>query len=255
MGRTKKATELTWLGRCGVEQYAIYSRSLRFPALAWQALLVAMRRSLLVYHVQGIELEVVAVVEPGAGEVKEAQAGASGERQGIDHELGDGTLMDGARFIVEDVDTAVADLQNINVAGDRPSGYERNVKAELLLHVCDVSWCQVDRHLHGNGDGIGQEHEALELVVPALVVGDGLEGKVRNARRKVLLLHDLDTVEVEGIGGLRGTMLFLEERVRTGSGHLGKVRCNGAEGLVLLFGEDEGELAFVDTVGIHLLVM
>jgi len=46
------------------------------------------------------------------GEVKEAQAGASREGEGIDHELGDRPLMDGARFVVEDVDTAVADLQD-----------------------------------------------------------------------------------------------------------------------------------------------
>ena len=163
---------------------------------------VAALRSLLVYHVQGIELEVVTIVEPGTGEVKETQAGAAREREGIDHELGNRPLMDGARFVVEDMDAAIADLQHVNVAGDRPSGYERNVKAELLLHVRDVCWCQVDRHLHGNGDGIGQEHEALELVMPALVVGDGLQRKVRNARRKVLLLNDLDTGEVKGIGCL-----------------------------------------------------
>ena len=50
-------------------------------------------------------------------------------------------------------------------------------------------------------------------------------------------------------------MLFLEKRVRTGSGHLGKVRCNGAEGLVLLVGEDEGELALMQAIRVDLLVM
>ena len=118
--------------------YRLQCGSLRCPTLAWQVLPVAARRSALVHHVQGIELEVVAVVEPGAGEVKEAQAGASGERQGIDHELGDRPLVDGARFVVEDVDAAVADLQDIDVAGDRGSGVDRNVKAEVLLHVRDV---------------------------------------------------------------------------------------------------------------------
>jgi hypothetical protein len=76
-----------------------------------------------------------------------------------------------------------------------------------------------------------------------------------NAWRKILLLHDLDAGEVEGIGCLRSAVLFLEERVRTGGGHLGEVRCNGAEGRVLLFGEDEGELPLVDSVGIDLFVM
>ena len=91
--------------------------------------------------------------------------------------------------------------------------------------------------------------------MPALVVGDGLQRKVRNAWRKVLLLHDLDAFEVKGIGCLRSAVFFLEERVRTGSGHLGKVRCNGAEGLVLLFGEDEGELALVQALHVDLFVM
>ena len=195
------------------------------------------------HHVQGIELEVVAVVEPGADKVEEAQAGATGERQGIDHELGDWPLVDGTRFVVEDVDTAVADLQNIDVAGDRGSGVNRNVKAEFMLHVRDICSREVDRHFHGDGHGIRQEHEALEFVMPALVVGDGLQGKVRDAWRKVLLLHDLDTGEVKRRGGLRRTMFFLEERVRTGGGHLREVLCNGAEGFVLLFGEDKGELA------------
>jgi hypothetical protein len=44
---------------------------------------VTASRSPLVHHVQRIELEVVAVVEPGAGEVKEAQAGADGMTSGM----------------------------------------------------------------------------------------------------------------------------------------------------------------------------
>ena len=180
----------------------LHVRSFRRPTLAWQVLPVAARRSTLVHHVQGMELEVMAVIEPGAGEVKEAQAGAARERQGIDHELGDRPFVDGARFVVEDMDTAVADLEDIDVAGDRVSGVDRNVKAEVLPHVRDVCAREVDRHFHGHGHKIRGEHEALEFVMPALVVGDGLEGKVRNARRKVLLLHDLDASEVKGIGGL-----------------------------------------------------
>ena len=168
------------------------------------------------HHVQGVELEVVTVIKPRAGEVKETQASASRERQGIDHELGDRPLVDGARFIVKHVDAAVADLQNIDVAGDRGSSVDRNVKAKLLLHVRDVCAREIDRHFHCHGDGIRGEHEALELVMPTLVVGDRLQRKVRNPWRKVLPLHDLDAGEVERISGLRGAVLFLEECVRTG---------------------------------------
>ena len=202
LGTTIKAAILTWLERCGVEQYAVYRRSLRFPTLAWQALPVATRRSLLVHHVQGVELEVVTVIKPRAGEVKETQASASRERQRIDHELGNGPLVDGTRFVVEDVDAAVADLQDIDVAGDRSSSVDRNVKAKVLLHVRDVFWRKIDRHFHCHGDGIRGKHKALEFVMPTLVVGDGLQRKMRNARRKVLPLHDLDTGEVERIGCL-----------------------------------------------------
>jgi hypothetical protein len=74
------------------------------------------------------------------------------------------------------------------------------VKAEVLLHVREIFGREVDRHLNRNGHGIGQEHEALQLVMPALVMGDGLEGKMGNARRKVLLLDNLDAGEVEGTG-------------------------------------------------------
>ena len=40
---------------------------------------VTVSRSPLVHHMERVALEVVAVVEPGAGEVKEAQTGAAGE--------------------------------------------------------------------------------------------------------------------------------------------------------------------------------
>ena len=83
-----------------------------------------------------------------------------------------------------------------------PSGVNRNVKAKVLPHVRDVFSREVDRRLHRHGDGISGEHEALDLVMSALVVGDGLQRKVCDARRKVLLLHDLDTGEVKRIGGL-----------------------------------------------------
>jgi hypothetical protein len=110
--------------------------------------------------------------------------------------------MDGARFVVEDVNAAVADLQDIDVASDRGIGCDRNVKAQVVREVMNVLRDQIHRDFHRHGDRIRGEHEALELVMPTLVVGDGLERKVRNAWRKVLLLHDLDAGEVEGNGGL-----------------------------------------------------
>src|SRR5919204_4296039 len=79
----------------------------------------------LMHHMQGIELEVVALIEPGADKVIEPEAGAPRERQGIDHELGDGLVPDRVRLVVEDVDAAVPDLHKIDVAGQRGLGQER----------------------------------------------------------------------------------------------------------------------------------
>jgi hypothetical protein len=70
---------------------------------------------------------------------------------------------------------------------------------DKLTYVCRR---EVNRHLHSYRDRVSGEHEALELVMPALVMGDGLQRKVRDARRKILLLYDLDTGEVKGLGGL-----------------------------------------------------
>ena len=43
--------------------------------------------------------------------------------------------------------------------------------------------------------------------------------------------------------------------MRTGGGHLGEVLGNGAEGLMLLVGEDEGELALVHAIHVDLLMV
>ena len=84
MGRTIKAGRLTGVGLLWCRTVSVYRRSLRFPTLAWQVLSVAARRFAFVHHVQGVELEVVTVIKPRAGEVKETQASASRERQRID---------------------------------------------------------------------------------------------------------------------------------------------------------------------------
>ena len=126
------------------------------------------------YDVQRREFKVVAIIEPGTGKVKETQAGASGKCEGIDHELGDRPLVGGAGFVVEDVDAAVANLEHVDVAGDRGSNIERNVKAEYVCKVVKICWCEIDGHFHRHGHGIGQQHEALQLVMSACVVRDGL---------------------------------------------------------------------------------
>src|SRR5262249_35135239 len=72
----------------------------------------------LMYHVQGIEFEIVVLIEPSADEVIEPKARPPGKRQRIHHELGDGLVPHRVRLIVEDMDAAVADLDEIDVAGE-----------------------------------------------------------------------------------------------------------------------------------------
>jgi hypothetical protein len=91
-----------------------------------------------------------------------------------------------ARLIVKDIDPAVADLQDINVAGEGCGPRQWHVETERVLQVSDICWGEIHRHFHGHGDGVRQEHEALELVVPTRVMGDGLERRVSNTQRQVL---------------------------------------------------------------------
>ena len=72
-----------------------------------------------VHHMQGIKLEVMSLIKPGADKVIEPEAGPAGQRQGIDHKLGNGLVPDRVRFVVEDMDASVADLHEIDVAGQR----------------------------------------------------------------------------------------------------------------------------------------
>ena len=87
-------------------------------------------RPLLVHHVQGIELIIIVLIEPGADEIVEPKAGTARQRQGIDHELRDGSLGLGIRFIVDDMDGAVSDLKKI----DAPSWLWKSVVELSAMH-------------------------------------------------------------------------------------------------------------------------
>ena len=149
---------------------------------------------------QRIKLKVVAFIEPGADEVIEPQSRSPGERQGIDHELGDGLVSYCVRLVVEDMDLAVPDLEKIDVARQRGLGGEGNGKSQIPLHVRDILGCEVDWHFDGYCHRISREHEALEGVVSALIVRHGLQHKAGNTRREVPFLGDCDTCEIECAG-------------------------------------------------------
>lgn len=69
-------------------------------------------------HLQGIEFIIIFVVKPGAFEIIKSKAGKAAERQSIDGELLNRPFFFSPWFVVQDVDLAVSDLDDVYVAGD-----------------------------------------------------------------------------------------------------------------------------------------
>jgi len=67
-----------------------------------------------------------------------------------------------------DVDIAVADLQEVDVAGDH-GAVEFKVKTPSAV-VADVVPREMDRNFHRDRDRIVDEHETLQRLVTLLVV-------------------------------------------------------------------------------------
>jgi hypothetical protein len=94
------------------------------------------------HHVQGIELEVVTLIEPGADKVIEPQACSSRECQGIDHELGNGLVSDRVRLVVEDMDPTALSSSSREQGNTEKKPKTRlwsGCKAEGRLVVCVTS--------------------------------------------------------------------------------------------------------------------
>ena len=80
------------------------------------------------------ELVVFLLVEPGAFDVEEFEAGhADGERERIDRELRDRLVRARIGFVIKNVHGVVADLQKVDVAGD---GARRPTRRELDAVSC-----------------------------------------------------------------------------------------------------------------------
>ena len=65
------------------------------------------------------EIKIAFLIEPAALEEFQRQAGSPGQGERIDRELNVGVrFFAGIRFVVEDVNVSVADLQEVDVTGD-----------------------------------------------------------------------------------------------------------------------------------------
>jgi len=141
----------------------------RFPGVV-----NSMRMLAVAEHSARIEFTILLFVEPGALDVEQPQTRhESGQRQGVDRELGERSVGAGVGLVIEDVHCAVAHLQKIYVSGDRlvgrqVFGAQRN--PVLSLQSPDVGRRQPDRHFDGERHRVIREHEALQGLVAAVVI-------------------------------------------------------------------------------------
>ena len=64
------------------------------------------------------EFAILVFVEPGALDIKETQPGEPGERESIDGELRERSVCAGVGLVVEDMHGPVANLQEVDMAGN-----------------------------------------------------------------------------------------------------------------------------------------
>lgn len=220
---------------------------------------------------------VAGFIEPRAFDVKEPEA-RDEARQGecVDAELGDGFV--GARIglVVEDMDRAVADLQEVDVPGDVArlvagvrkrriewlSGYDRD--AVFVLKRRDVVFAKPDWNFNGNRHAVVGQHKALQFGMPVAVGADARDDQRRRVSGGVALFHHDEPVKGEKIvRQFRGAsaLLPLEEFVGACAWHafekIGE-RCETGIAFAAVIKRavaQKGELGAVISEFIHLRVI
>src|SRR5438132_3775264 len=114
------------------------------------------------------------------------------------------------RFIVEDVDVSVANLEKIEMAGDDVA-FEVEIESVLAV-VFDVLIGEEYGYFHRNGNRVIDQHEALQGFMPLPVVWRCGQSESRESSRVVLFPLDRGMKT----GGKSGCVVlgFLEEVVR-----------------------------------------
>ena len=135
------------------------------------------------------EIKIVFLIEPAALEELQRQFGSPGQGERIDRELHVSVRFFACfRFVVEDVNVSVADLQEVDVTGDNVA-IEVQVESAAAV-VADVLVGEKHRYFHRHRHGIVDEHEPLQGLMPLLVVRRGGEYQSRKARGMILLTED-----------------------------------------------------------------
>ena len=61
---------------------------------------------------------ILLLIEPGAFEIEQRDAGELRERKRVNRKLREGLVGGRVGFVIEDVDRAISDLETVDVAGD-----------------------------------------------------------------------------------------------------------------------------------------
>ena len=159
-----------------------------------------------------MELVVAGLVEPGAFEVEEGQAGhqaREGER--VNRELRDGLVRASVGLVVEDMDRTIAHLQEIDVAGDESGlmtkhrtgavdrflGHDRD--AVGLLKRCDIFFEEKNRNFHGEGRAVVDQDESLKSRMAIVVGADARNDQGCRVGRGVLLFDNGQAIKVKKV--------------------------------------------------------
>ena len=114
------------------------------------------------------EFEIVLFIEPCALEVLKREIHPPGEGKGVNRKLDMSVLLfPGIGLVIEDLQITVADLQEIDVAGDEVA-FEVELEPAIAV-ISDVLLREVHRDFDGDSRGVVHEHEPLERFMALLV--------------------------------------------------------------------------------------
>lgn len=155
----------------------------------------------LINDVKRIEFKKMFVIKPGAFKMIEPQTRAARQGKRIKGKLLDRFDLFRPRLVVENMNHAVSDLEDVDMAGNDAAirQRKRNLESESLLEMAYILLGESDGNFNGNGDRIVGDHEFLKLFVTELVCGDRLKNKAGGFNSRVGFWRDHDFIDVEQI--------------------------------------------------------
>ena len=223
------------------------------------------------------KLVVAVFVKPGAFDVEESQARHEArQRECVNGELRDRLV--GARIglVVEDVDRAVARLQEIDMSSDEArfvaAGgirwmnrlFRNDRHAVHFFKRRYIVFDESDRDFNRKGNAVVGQHEALQFGMAVVVCANARNDQRGGVGRDVLFFEDGQAVEGKESGrelrtarAVLAAKQIVGARVRCTVQKIGKRSEASVAGAAIVQGAvaQEGEFCAVETEFIHLLVI